>query len=164
MTVLTKVANKIFEISTLNLLQKIEIFVDMRPYESENFKTLLLLQFWFSFNKTVSEYSIWLSSQKFADKNFKISNLVSLKRDWNLTGCKMWKWEVANVSKMANRRAKQRLGVVVVACIWGTFDLLMSKVILRSSDALVSKLPVTRKGWLQGNAEWNLGLRGTSRP
>ncbi len=34
---------------------------------------------------------------------------------------------------------------VVVVCIWGTFDLLVLKVILGSFGALVSKWPVTRK-------------------
>ncbi len=34
---------------------------------------------------------------------------------------------------------------VVVICIWGTFDLLVFKVILGSLIALVSKWPVTQK-------------------
>ena len=43
-------------------LQKIEIFVNMEPYGSESFKTLLL-QLLFFFNQTFSECSLWQSSQ-----------------------------------------------------------------------------------------------------
>ncbi len=34
------------------------IFLNMGPYGSENFKTLLLLQFWFFFDQTFSECSL----------------------------------------------------------------------------------------------------------
>ncbi len=51
---------------------------------------------------------------------------------------------------MAGRGAKLTEIVepgVVVTCIWGTLKLLVFKVILGSSGALVSTWPVTRK-WL----------------
>ncbi len=52
MTVITKVTSWHFEISNLKILKKIEIFDNMGPYGSENFKTLLLLQLLFFFNQT----------------------------------------------------------------------------------------------------------------
>ncbi len=45
MTVLTQLAYRNFEISGLNVKTKIEIFVIMGPHGSEDFKTLLILQF-----------------------------------------------------------------------------------------------------------------------
>ncbi len=52
------IAYRNFEISNLKFLKKIEILLNMGPYGSENFKTLLLLQFWFLFDQTFSECSL----------------------------------------------------------------------------------------------------------
>ncbi len=50
--------NLLIEIWKFQILKKIEIFLNMRPCGSENFKTLLLLQFWLLFDQTVSECSL----------------------------------------------------------------------------------------------------------
>ena len=52
--------------------------------------------------------------------------------------------KVASNSKTAGHRGKwSEISGVVVVCIWGTFDLLVFKVILWSFHALVSRYPVT---------------------
>ncbi len=62
-----------------------------------------------------------------------------------------WKVKRADILEMAKRRAKRSEiwdpGEVLTctSCTWGTFDLLVFKVILVPFIALVSKLPVTRK-------------------
>ncbi len=61
----------------LNFNELFFIFVNMAPYGSENFKTLLLLQLRFFFNQTFSTYSL-------AYRNFEIQNLKFLKKDCNL--------------------------------------------------------------------------------
>ncbi len=56
--------------------------------------------------------------------------------------------KTADILEMAMRRAKLSEiweSGLVVTCIWGTFDLLVFKVILGSFIALVSKWPVTQK-------------------
>ncbi len=50
--------NFLIGILKFNLKKKIEIFLTMGPYGSENFKTLLLLQFLFFLVKTFSECSL----------------------------------------------------------------------------------------------------------
>ncbi len=50
--------------------------------------------------------------------------------------------------------------MVFVTCIWGTFDLLVFKVILGLFSALVSKWPVTRKTLAVEENEVKVGTRG----
>ncbi len=54
------------------------IFVNMGPYESENFKTLLFeLQFFF--NQTFTTYSLWQSSQNLLIKTWKFQVWIFFK-------------------------------------------------------------------------------------
>ena len=58
--------------------------------------------------------------------------------------CRKMAWNSITAGRRANGSAIWDSGVVVT-CICGTFGLLVFKVSLRSFDALVSRLPVTRK-------------------
>ncbi len=77
-----------------NVLRKIENFLIMGPYGSENFKMLLLQfrpNFFWMFPVTIHT--------KFASWNFEILNLNFLqKKDWNLTLCPMWNAKLAKIS------------------------------------------------------------------
>ena len=88
-TVLTKLAYMNFEISNLFFFKKIEIFLNMGPYGSENFKSLLLPQFWFIFDQPFFCMCPVTVHTKSASWNFEIKNFNFLKKDWNLTLCPM---------------------------------------------------------------------------
>ncbi len=75
MTVFTKLSYRNSEISNLNFFKKIEIFNNMGPYGSENFK-MLLPQFWFFLDEV---FPVTVHT-KLACWNFEISNLNFLKK------------------------------------------------------------------------------------
>ncbi len=54
----------ILKFQILKFLKKIEIFINMGPNGSCNFKTLLLLQLLFFLDQPFSKCSLWQSSQK----------------------------------------------------------------------------------------------------
>ncbi len=130
--------------------KRLKFSLAIEPYWNEHFKTLLLLSYDYFSTKLFLNVPCH-SPQKRASWNFEISNL-NLKASLKLNIAPMKKWKIANtcISEMANRRAKCGVNfgtqVLVVTCIWGTFDLLAFKVILGSFSEFLSKWPVTRKG------------------
>ena len=79
----------------LNLMHFFFIFVNMRPYGSENFKTLLLQQLQFFFNQPFSTYSLWQSPQKLllGISKFRIWNFEkTIEIFHNMPGT-LWDWK-----------------------------------------------------------------------
>ncbi len=143
-------------------LKQIEIFVNMGSYGSENFKTLLLLQFcWFFWpikNKPQT-FLMWHCSQKLLFGILKFSNLNIVPNG---------KWKNANILEMANCRViiGWNLGLL------GSFNMYMGhlwpfsvyKVILKSLSALILRWPVTRKMLFVEQNGVKFSLLGVSRP
>ncbi len=66
-----------------SFLKKIEIFINMGPNGSGNFKTLLLLQLSFFLDQTFSKCSLWQSSQV-TYRNFENLNLKKKRLKFNI--------------------------------------------------------------------------------
>ena len=64
-------------------LKKNEIFVNMRPYGSENFKMPFLLQIWFPFKQTFSEYSLYVIVLTVIVANGKMKNCQYFENGWS---------------------------------------------------------------------------------
>ncbi len=108
-------------------------------FQSANPTTMIILcqlNFFWMFHGTVLTKVTWW--------DFEISNL--LKKDWKFTLCPMVKWKIDKILGMASHRVKRSeicVSGVVVTGIWGTFDLLLFKVILEFCVKMAcnSKMP-----------------------
>ncbi len=124
------------------------VFINMGPYGSQNFKTLLLLQITFESFHPFPEFSSQLSSQVLF-WIFEILSFRFLMNFWISTLHPMGKPKTSIIWKTSDRRAKQSeiwASGVSIQCTQGTFDTYVVKVILGSFGVfLIFKNLVFRK-------------------
>ncbi len=82
------------------------VFVNMGPYGSKNFKTLLLLQIAAESFQTFPEFSSQWSSQKLRLGFLKIEILKIFFRKFRIYHCTLWRNQTSIIWKTSDRRAK----------------------------------------------------------